>query len=112
MAASHRGPDMWQRLASPFKVFGPLAGLLYLIDRLLQRLSPKLGLCVYELMVQPIVAKPLLPATLAKHLRYRAIEPGGPPSSTLPVCKRLIHQESTFNPQTTSWPGRRSGSSV
>lgn len=73
------------RLLSPFHEFGLVAGALYLADRLLRRLSPQLGLYVYELMVQPITDKPLLPASLTKHVEFREIRPGDPELECMPV---------------------------
>jgi Acetyltransferase (GNAT) family len=61
---------MWQRIVSPFQEFGWAAGLLYVLDRLVRAISPGLGIFVYELMVQPITGKPLLPANLAKNLTF------------------------------------------
>lgn len=73
------------RLLSPFREFGVGAGLLYLIDRALQRISPRLGLNVYELMVQPITDKALLPAGLAKNLEFREIREGDPEIALMPA---------------------------
>ena len=78
-------PGWWARLASPFKEFGALAGSLYLVDRLLRALSPRMGLFVYELMVQPVVAKPLLPASMAQHLSYHLIQAGDAEVAEMPA---------------------------
>lgn len=73
------------RLASPFRQFGFGAGLLYVIDRALQRLSPNWRLYVYEFMAQPITEKPLLSANLAKNLEFRLIERGDPDIASMPA---------------------------
>lgn len=73
------------RLLSSFREFGASAGLLYLIDRALQRMSPRLGLNLYELMVQPITDKALLPAGLAKNIEYREIREGDPEIALMPA---------------------------
>lgn len=76
---------MFARLVSPFKEFGPLAGSLYVIDRVLRRLSPSLGLYFYELMVQPIPDKPLLPPNFTRNLAYREIKRGDPEVDLMPA---------------------------
>ncbi len=73
------------RVASPFREFGWLAGTLYILDRLLRRLSPQLGLYVYEFMVQPIGGPPLLPPNLAKNLSFREIGPADPEIELMPA---------------------------
>ena len=76
---------MLTRLLSPFKEFGWFAGLIYAIDRLLQRLSPSLHLYFYELLVQPIPDEPLLPSRLAKGLEMREIPEGAPEIALMPA---------------------------
>lgn len=80
------------RLTSPFREFGFGAGLLYLLDRLLGRLSPSLGLQVYEFMVQPIGDKPLLPPNLSKNLTMRAIVEGDPEVAQMPAREEIKAQ--------------------
>ena len=53
---------MLAKFAGAIKEFGLAAGMLYVADRALRMLSPRLGLFVYELMAQPIPDKPLLSA--------------------------------------------------
>lgn len=67
---------MWRRIVGPFKEFGLKAGALYALARVLRGVSPRLGLIVYELMVQPIDGKPLLPVNLAKNLSFAEIGRG------------------------------------
>jgi hypothetical protein len=76
---------MLQRLTSPFREFGPFAGLLYVIDRVFCRLSPGLRLYFYHLMVQPIPDKPLLPARLTKQLEIREVKRGDPEMAVMPA---------------------------
>lgn len=76
---------MLRRIIGPFREFGFAAGLLYAIDRVLSTLSPALRLHVYELMVQPIAAKPLLPRGLSKQLVIREIKAGDPAIALMPV---------------------------
>lgn len=76
---------MWSRLFSPFKEFGILAGSLYAVDRILRRFSPKTGMCVYEMMVQPIGDKRLLPINRAKNLAFAEIARGDPAIALMPA---------------------------
>jgi len=76
---------MWKRLSGPFREFGFAAGFLYVIDRLLQMVSPRLRLFVYELMVQPIPDKPILPERLSKSLEIREIRQGDPEVDRMPA---------------------------
>lgn len=76
---------LWQRASGPFKEFGAMAGTLYVADQLLRRISPRLGIYVYELMVQPIGGKKLLPANLAKNLTFAEIGRGHPAIDLMPA---------------------------
>ena len=77
--------NMWRRVVGPFKEFGLGAGALYAADRVLRGWSPRLGLYVYELMVQPITAKPLLPVNLSKNLSFVEIARGHPDIALMPA---------------------------
>ena len=85
---------MLARLTSPFKEFGWFAGLLYSIDRILQRLSPNIRLYFYELVVQPIPEGPLLPGNLARSFEMREIRRGDPEIALMPA--RTDIKESRF----------------
>ena len=65
---------MFARFRSPFTEFGFAAGMLYVIDRCLSGVSSQLRLFVYELMVQPIGEKPLLPSSMLRHLNSRQLD--------------------------------------
>jgi hypothetical protein len=80
----------FRRLAGPLQEFGWAAGMLYLLDRLLRNLSPDLGLYVYELMVQPITGKPLLPANLVRNLAFAEIRPGDAHIDRMPVRPEIL----------------------
>ena len=58
---------------------------MYVLDRALARMSPSLGLQVYEFMVQPIGGEPLLPPNLSKNLTVRAIVEGDPEVEQMPA---------------------------
>jgi hypothetical protein len=77
------------RITSPFREFGLIAGALYVIDQALRRLSPSTGLYAYELMVQPIVDKALLPAGLARNLSFREIRSGDPEVALMPALAEI-----------------------
>ena len=85
---------MLRRIAGPFREFGFAAGALYVLDRLLRSISPRLGLFVYEFMVQPIPEKHLLPANLARGLEFREIMRGDPEIALMPARPEI--KESRF----------------
>jgi hypothetical protein len=74
-----------RRWSAPFREFGWGAGALYVLDRLLQALSPHLRLHVYEFMVQPIGGKPLLPPNLVRNLSFREIVNGDAEIALMPA---------------------------
>lgn len=76
---------MWRRITGPFREFGFAAGTLYAVDRLLGKLSPRLGLFVYELMAQPITGKSLLPAIRIRDLAFVEIVRDDPDIGLMPV---------------------------
>ncbi len=80
---------MLDRLFGPFREFGWGAGTLYVLDYLMRRISPRLGLYVYELMVQPITDKPLLPANLTKNLSFSEILANDPSIDRMPARKEV-----------------------
>jgi len=77
--------ELWRRLVGVFKEFGPFAGALYLLDRALRALSPRMGLYVYELMEQPIDGRPLLSGRLAKDLEFIEIGRDHPAIALMPA---------------------------
>lgn len=85
---------MLQRLTSPFREFGLFGGLLYALDRVLARMSPALRLYFYEIMVQPISDKALVPSRFTKRLEIREIKRGDPEVNLMPA--RMEIKESRF----------------
>jgi len=85
---------MLRNLTSPFREFGFLSGLLYAVDRILVRISPRLRLYVYELMVQPIPDGPLVPDRLTKNLEVREIKRGDSEVDLMPARPEI--KESRF----------------
>ena len=79
------GCSMLSRLTGPFREFGAFAGLAYLVDRLLGRVSSRLSLRVYELMVQPISDKPYIPVRMTKRLVIREIRRGDKEIERMPA---------------------------
>lgn len=80
------------KLAGVFRDFGFAAGLLYLADQALRRLSPRLGLQVYELMAQPISAAPLLPLARTRTLSFAEIARGDPAVEAIPAREDIKAQ--------------------
>lgn len=84
--------ESWRRLTSPLRDFGAAAGSLYVIDRVLRRISPRLGLQVYEFMAQPIGGPRLLPAGLSKNLSAREICAGDAEVGEMPALAHIKEQ--------------------
>lgn len=76
---------MLQKIRGVFRQFGFAVGLLYGLDRFLQRLSSNLRLYAYEFMVQPIHTKPLVPARFTKNFEIREIKHDDPEVDLMPV---------------------------
>ena len=76
---------MLERLAGPFQEFGLGAGLLYMISRALQTLSPRLDLLVYELVVQPIPESSPAQERAARGIEIRQIVSGDPEVDLMPA---------------------------
>lgn len=81
---------MLRKLTSPFKEFGILSGFLYILDRMLHTISPKLGVRVYEFMVQPITNKALLPDRFVRNMEFREINRGDPELNRMPPPPDVI----------------------
>lgn len=77
--------SLLRRALGPFKEFGAVGGTLYLIDRALRAVSPRLGLHVYELMEQPIDGRALLPSRLSLNLEFTEIGPAHPALDAMPA---------------------------
>ena len=84
--------ESWRRLATPFRDFGAAAGTLYVLDRLLRSISPRLGLKVYEFMVQPIGGARLLPLGLSKNSSTREIGEGDAEVAEMPALAHIKEQ--------------------
>lgn len=83
---------MWRRVIGPFREFGLRAGFLYALDRAMRSLSPRLGLFVYELIVQPITDKPMLPTGLARNLTFVEIGRDHPDVARMPAREDIKAQ--------------------
>jgi hypothetical protein len=80
---------MVHKLIGVFKQFGFFVGLAYGADRVLQRVSSRLRLYMYRLMVQPISEKPLVPARFTRRLHIREIGRGDPEVLQMPARKEI-----------------------
>ncbi len=78
-----------------FKELGLFAGSIYLINVCLTKITTKLRLFSYELMVQPIPEKALLPINMTKHFECREIKQGDQMLDLMPRPKEII--EFRFN---------------
>ena len=64
---------MLRKLAALFREYGAVAGSVYLLERALRLLAPESKVYLYELVVQPVAAEPLLPARLSRSIRFHEI---------------------------------------
>lgn len=76
---------MLEKLIVPFREFGAYGGLLYLLNRAGARVSSRIRVLCYDLMVQPIAQKPRVPARLARAFEIRPIRQGDPEIDRMPV---------------------------
>src|SRR5262245_21314168 len=76
---------MVHKLVDVYRQYGLVTGLFYGIDRVLQRLSSRLRLYAYQVMVQPITDKPFLPERFARRLEFREIGRGDPEVALMPA---------------------------
>ena len=76
---------MVHKLVDLYKQYGLVTGFFYGIDRLLQRLSSRLRLYAYQIMVQPITGQALLPERFARRLEFREIRRGDPGVALMPA---------------------------
>jgi hypothetical protein len=76
---------MLRRLVAPLREFGIVAGTLYAIDRLLQRLSPRMGLRCYELVRQPTQSSSPVPERLLRNVSVQEIGRAHPDVARMPI---------------------------
>jgi hypothetical protein len=83
---------MFRKIRDTFAEFGIPAGCLYALDRLLQRISASWHLHVYELMVQPVTTKALLPKKFGGQLEIREIKPADAEIALMPVRPDVMRE--------------------
>jgi hypothetical protein len=83
------------RCLSPFREFGPGAGLVYVAGRVLRSLSPSLDLLYYEFMAQPIPEVAVVPERVVRDIELRKIERGAPEVGRMPAREDI--KESRFD---------------
>jgi hypothetical protein len=81
---------MVAKFVSPFKEFGFVSGLLYGIGRVLYRVGVPVRLFFYELMVQPISDRALVPPSLRNGIEVREITVGDPALALMPVSSEVL----------------------
>jgi hypothetical protein len=80
----------FRRLQAPFREFGPVSGLLYVLARLLPAISRHLRLFVYDLMVQPTAKTPLLAERPGGSFHTALVKPDSPVLEKMPVPPTVI----------------------
>lgn len=81
---------MLEKLKSAIKEFGPISGSLYMIDRLLLRVSAHSRILVYELMEQPIPEGPYSTMHALSAFEQRRIEPQDKEVESMPVPESVV----------------------
>ena len=76
---------MINKLAGVYREYGLVLGLIYGVDRVLRRFSSRLRIHLYQFMVQPITAKPLLPARFSSRYQIREINRGDAELALMPA---------------------------
>lgn len=71
-------PSVWHRWILLVHELGALTALLYLVDRLLRRISSKCSFHDYHFVAQPLAAQPRLPPTRGKAFTFRLIQTPAP----------------------------------
>lgn len=79
-----------KRLISPLREFGCAAGMIYVVGRLMQMASPRLRLCFYELMAQPIPESPNVDDRVAPGVEVRPICNGDAALNLMPVRPEIL----------------------
>ena len=82
--------SLLNRLLSPFKEFGLLSGVLYILDQLCLRQRSRFRVFDYDLMVQPVADKPMAPANLTKSFEVRRIDQDDPLLHHFPPPPEII----------------------
>lgn len=70
--------SVWQRLNSLVHELGASTALLYLLDRLLRRISKTSGFYYYRFVAQPLAEKARLPLTRGKAFTFRLLHVSDP----------------------------------
>ena len=65
---------VWQRLRFLVRELGASTAILYLLDRLLRRITSKCGFYYYLFVAQPLADQPRLPLTRGKAFTFRLIQ--------------------------------------
>lgn len=67
-------PSIRQRFGLLIRELGPLTAFLYVLDRLLRRVSKRIGFNYYLFVAQPLAEKPRLPPTRGKAFVFRLLQ--------------------------------------
>src|SRR5450830_104049 len=83
--------SVWQRLNFLVRELGVSTAFLYLLDRLLRRISSTCGLYYYHFVAQPLADQPRLPPTRGKAFTFRLLQ------APKPVLNRLDRPTAVIN---------------
>lgn len=66
-------PPVLDRLPTTYREMGFLKSLLYLADRVLRKLNPRCGICLYQYVAQPLAEKPRPPPSRGKSYTFQLL---------------------------------------
>lgn len=84
--------SVWQRLNFLVRELGASTALLYLLDRLLRRISITCGLYYYLFVAQPLADQPRLPPTRGKAFTFRLLQAPDPVLNSLDRPPAVIRE--------------------
>lgn len=84
--------SVWQRLILLVRELGVSTAFLYLLDRLLRRISSQCGFYYYLFVAQPLAAQPRLPSTRGKSFTFRLLQTPEPVLDSLNRPSGVIRQ--------------------
>lgn len=79
-----------RRWLAPWREFGAAAGTVYLLDRVLHRMSPACSAQLHELVEQPVQGVALLTPAHAQHLRYVVLHRDSPELAAMPRPAAIV----------------------
>ena len=81
---------MAAKIRKAIEELGLLSGVLYLLDRILQKLGGFAVIRRYVLVAQPVPERPLLGPRRGRSIEVRMVEPGDPALAAMPLSQAVL----------------------